>query len=48
MMMMMAEKCETEGEDLICRLCKQQTVSFDHLVSGCPILTPIEYKGMMK
>ena len=31
----------------ICRWCEQKTVSIDHLVSGCPIQTPIEYKKNM-
>ena len=28
----------------ICRLCEQKTEPTDHLVSGCSIVSPIEYK----
>lgn len=30
--------------DPICRLCEQNVETIDHLVSGCPILTLMEYK----
>ena len=33
------------GSNPICRLCEHKTKSTDHLMSGCPILTTIEYKG---
>ena len=33
------------GADPLCRICNQYNETIDHIVSGCPILAPSEYKN---
>ena len=35
----------TNGVDSKCKMCDQYDETVDHLVSGCPVIRPSEYKN---